>query len=318
MGRGRAEAALPVGQGKGKGRPGLALPAASFWRGTEVTGFLFVLPAVLLLGGLVAYPFCYALSLSLTSKQAGVAGQFVGLRNFTDLMQGEIFRRTVRNSLLFTGVAVAFKCVLGLGLALLLRRATRGRRLIRGIILLPWVVPSTLSVLGWWWLFDPLNGVVNMALTRLGVISERIPWLSDPFWAMVAVITVNIWRGLPFFAISFLAGLVSIPEELYEAARIDGAGEARCFSRITLPLLVPVLGIIVLYSIIMTVSDFNIVYVLTRGGPMNSTHLFATFAYEMGLASADIGKGAAISLFIFPFLAAVAYLQLRLTQGAVR
>src|SRR5574341_2507591 len=145
------------------------------WRGQEMAGFLFVLPAALLVGGLVAYPFFYALGLSLTSRQAGVVGQFVGLRNFTDLMQGEIFRRTVRNSLLFTGVAVAFKTVLGLGLALLLRRARVGRRALRGMILLPWVVPSTLSVLGWWWLFDPLNGVVNLGLSRLGLISERIP-----------------------------------------------------------------------------------------------------------------------------------------------
>ncbi len=317
MGRGRAEAVVSVSE-PGRRRPGRLPTAPLLWRGKEVTGFLFVLPAALLVGGLVAYPFFYSLSLSLTSKQAGVAGQFVGLRNFTDLMHGSIFLHTIRNSLLFTGVAVVFKTVLGLGLALLLRRATFGRRALRGMILLPWVVPSTLSVLGWWWLFDPLNGVVNLGLSRLGLISERIPWLSDPFWAMVAVITVNIWRGLPFFAISFLAGLVSIPEELYEAAQIDGAGKVACFARITVPLLRPVLGVIILYSIIMTVSDFNIVYVLTRGGPMNSTHLFATFAYEMGLASGDIGKGAAISLFIFPFLAAVAYLQLRITRGQTR
>jgi len=314
MGRGRTDATVPVG--KGEGRPRSALPVGLCpVRPQEVTAFLFVLPAVLLIGGLVAYPFLYALSLSLTSKQAGVAAQFIGLRNFTDLMHGEIFRRTVRNSLLFTGVAVVFKTVLGLGLALLLRRAARGRRVIRGMVLLPWVVPSTLSVLGWWWMFDPLSGVVNLGLSKLGLIHERIPWLSDPFWAMVAVIIVNVWRGLPFFGISFLAGLVSIPEELYEAAQIDGAGKVACFARITVPMLRPVLGVIILYSIIMTVSDFNIVYVLTRGGPMNSTHLFATFAYEMGLASGDIGKGAAISLFIFPFLAAVAFLQLRITRG---
>ena len=314
MGRGRAEATVPVTRSGGRpfGRP----PAASLlWHGQEVTGFLFVLPATLLVLGLVAYPFLYALSLSLTAKQAGVTGQFVGFRNFTDLFRGDIFRHTVRNSLLFTGVAVVFKTVLGLGLALLLRRAARGRRVIRGMILLPWVVPSTLSVLGWWLLFDPLYSVINAGLLKLGLISHRIPWLSDPFWAMVAVIIVNIWRGLPFFAISFLAGLVSIPDELYEAAQIDGAGSAACFARITLPLLRPVLGVIILYSIIMTVSDFNIVHIPTHGGPMHSTHLFATFAYEMGLASGDLGKGAAISLFIFPFLAAVAYLQLRITRG---
>jgi len=273
-----------------------------------------VLPATLLLVGLVAYPFGYALLLSLTAKQAGAAGRFVGFQNFVDLFQGDIFLLTIRNSLVFTGAAVAVKTVLGLALALLLRRALVGRRLIRGMILLPWVVPSSLSVLGWWWMFDPLNGVINMGLTKLGLITERIPWLSHPYWAMLAVIIVNIWRGLPFFAISFLAGLVSIPEEIYEAARIDGAGARACFWRMTVPLLRPVLGVIILYSIIMTVSDFNIVYILTRGGPMHSTHLFATFAHEMGLAAGDIGKGAAISLFITPFLAVVAYLQLCITR----
>lgn len=314
MGRRRAEATVPVTPlgGRLRARP----PMASWlWCGSEVTGALFVLPAALLVVGLVAYPFCYALLLSLTAKQAGVPGEFVGFRNFVDLMQGEIFLRTIRNSLIFTGAAVAVKTVLGLCLALLLQRAMVGRRAIRGLLLLPWVVPSTLSVLGWWWMFDPLFGVVNLGMLKLGLIGDRIPWLSDPIGAMVAVIIVNVWRGLPFFGISFLAGLVSIPDELYEAAQIDGAGKASCFRRITLPLLRPILGMIVLYSVIMTVSDFNIVYVLTRGGPMNSTHLFATFAYQMGLAAGDIGKGAAISLFIFPVLAAVAFLQLRLTRG---
>jgi multiple sugar transport system permease protein len=317
MGRGGAEAAVPIAPAGGRpnGRP----PGETwFWRGSELTGVCFVLPAVLLVLGLVAYPFCYALVLSLTAKQAGVPGEFVGFRNFLDLFQGDIFRHTVRNSIVFTGVAVLFKTILGLGLALLLQRAMAGRRIVRGIVLLPWVVPSTLSVLGWWWLFDPLNGVINMGLMQLGLIHQRIPWLSHPYWAMAAVIIVNIWRGLPFFAISFLAGLVSIPEELYEAARIDGAGATACFTRITVPLLRPVLGVIVLYSIIMTVSDFNIVYILTRGGPMHSTHLFATYAHEIGLAAGDVGKGAAISLFILPFLAGVAYLQLRITRGQTR
>lgn len=313
MGRTGTPATVPVDEKRGR-PPSRPLGARFGIRPQEMTGFLFALPAGLLILGLVAYPFCYALLLSLTAKQAGVPGQFVGFRNFADLFRGEIFLHTIRNSLFFTGAAVVCKTVLGLGLALLLQRAMVGRRVLRGMILLPWVVPSTLSVLGWWWLFDPISGVINLGLMKLGLIAQRIPWLSDPGWAMAAVIIVNVWRGLPFFAISFLAGLVSIPEELYEAAHIDGAGGVACFARITLPLLRPVLGVIILYSIIMTVSDFNIVYILTRGGPMHSTHLFATFAYEMGLASGDLGKGAAISLFIFPFLAAVAYCQLRITR----
>ena len=188
----------------------------------------------------------------------------------------------------------------------------RFKRLIRGAVLLPWVIPTALSTLGWWWMFDSLYSVVNWTAIRLGILSPPGPnWLGQSAYAMAAVITVNVWRGLPFFAITVLAGLVSIPREFHEAAEVDGAGPWGRFWHVTLPLLRPVLAVVILFSTIFTFSDFNIVYVLTRGGPVNMTHLFATLAYQIGLNGGNLGQGAAISLFLFPLLGAVVFLQLR-------
>jgi multiple sugar transport system permease protein len=225
-------------------------------------------------------------------------------------MTDEIFRRALRNSFVFTGTAVVVKTVLGVCLALLLARKLRLKRLIRGAVLLPWVIPTALSTLGWWWMFDSLYSVINWTLLRLGLIHERLQWLGDPHLAMAAVITVNVWRGLPFFAITILAGLIAIDPQLYEAAESDGAGAWARFWHVTLPLLRPVLAVVVLFSTILTFADFNIVYVLTRGGPVNSTHLFATLAYQVGLQAGRIGEGSAIALFMFPILALIVYGQL--------
>ena len=185
------------------------------------------------------------------------------------------------------------------------RRAARAelrvKRLLRGAVLLPWVIPTALSTLGWWWMFDSLYSVVNWTAIRLGLISAPGPnWLGMADYAMAAVIAVNVWRGLPFFAITVLAGLVSIPREFFEAAEVDGAGSWNRFWHVTLPLLKPVLAVVILFSTIFTFSDFNIVYVLTRGGPVNTTHLFATLAYQIGLNGGNLGQGAAISLFMLP------------------
>jgi multiple sugar transport system permease protein len=179
-------------------------------------------------------------------------------------------------------------------------------------VLLPWVIPTALSTLAWWWMFDSLYSVVNWTGIRLGLIEAPGPnWLGVTGYAMAAVIAVNIWRGLPFFAIIVLAGLVSIPREYYEAAEVDGASSWSRFRHVTLPLLKPVLAVVILFSTIFTFADFNIVQVLTRGGPVNSTHLFATLAYQTGLVGGNLGQGAAISLFLFPMLAAVVFFQLR-------
>jgi multiple sugar transport system permease protein len=195
---------------------------------------------------------------------------------------------------------------------MLLFRTFKFKRLIRGAVLLPWVIPTALSTLAWWWMFDSLYSVVNWTAIRLGLMNPPGPnWLGLGNYAMAAVITVNVWRGLPFFAITVLAGLVAIPREYYEAAEVDGAGSWHRFRHVTLPLLRPVIAVVTLFSTIFTFSDFNIVYVLTRGGPVNSTHLFATLAYQVGLNGGNLGQGAAISLFLFPMLAGVVFLQLR-------
>jgi len=277
------------------------------------TGYLMVAPALIALAVLIAYPFLLSIYFSLSDKRVGLPGHFIGLENFEALSQDSVFQQTLFNTGLYTVVSVACKLVLGLTLALLLEKVVRGQRLLRGIILLPWVIPASLSTLAWRWMFDPSYSVLNWCLRVVG-LGPGVPWLSDPWWARATVISVNVWRGLPFFAICLLAGLVSIPKEFYEAARVDGAGPRARFWYVTLPLLRPILGIVLLYSVIMTVSDFIIVHVLTRGGPLQSTHLFATLAYRIGLAGTRLGMGAAITLFLFPVLVVGAYVLLRIVR----
>ena len=292
--------------------PGRFARVREWWEQEHVFGYALIVPALLLLVCLVAYPFGMAIYFSLSDYWVGSPGRFVGLGNFRDILGNEVFRQTVWNSFVFTTIALTLKTVLGVWLAVLLARDLRFKRLIRGVVLLPWVIPTALSTLGWWWMFDSLYSVVNWTAIRLGLMSPPGPnWLGMSSYAMAAVISVNVWRGLPFFAITVLAGLVSIPREYYEAAEVDGASRRGRFWYVTLPLLKPVLAVVILFSTIFTFSDFNIVYVLTRGGPVNTTHLFATLAYQIGLNGGNLGQGAAISLFLFPMLAAVVFFQLR-------
>jgi len=284
----------------------------------RILGPAFITPAVLLLLLLVAYPFCMALYFSVSNAFIGRPSHLVGLKNFVNLWQSDAFRQTFQNAFVFTGSAVAIKLVLGIWLALLLNEQLWFKRAIRGAVLLPWVIPTALSTLGWWWMFNSLYSVINWTGIHLGVMTPPGPnWLGQKYYAMAAVVAVNVWRGLPFFAITILAGLVSIPKELYEAAEADGAGAASRFWNITLPLLKPVLAVVVLFSTIFTFSDFNIVFVLTHGGPINSTHLFATLARQVGLETGRIGEGAAISLYLFPVLMFVVYAQLRFVRREV-
>jgi multiple sugar transport system permease protein len=293
-------------------RPGRLASVREWWEQEHVFGYGLILPALVLIVCLVAYPFGMAVYFSLSDYWVGSPGQFIGLQNFRAVLGNEIFRRTVYNSFVFTSIAVVAKTLLGVWLAMLLYRSFRFKRLIRGAILLPWVIPTALSVLAWGWMFDSLYSVVNWTGIRLGLLSPPGPnWLGITGYAMTAVITVNVWRGLPFFSIIVLAGLVSIPREYYEAAEVDGAGSWGRFRHVTLPLLKPVLAVVILFSTIFTFADFNIVQVLTRGGPINTTHLFATLAYQVGLNGGNLGQGAAISLFLFPMLAAIVFVQLR-------
>jgi multiple sugar transport system permease protein len=276
--------------------------------------YTFVAPAFFLLLFLVAYPFALSVWFSLSDARVGDAGGFIGLDNFQRLLTSSIFLQTLQNSIVFTALALGLKTVFGMVLALLLFRITRFKRLVRGAVLLPFIVPTALSTLVWWWMFEPLYSVVNWTLRALHVVNHDIPWLPDPYLAMFSVILVNTWRGLPFFAITLLAGLVAIPRELYEAAESDGAGPIGRFWHVTVPLVKPVLAVVILFSTIFTLADFNIVYVLTKGGPMNMTHLFATYSFALGLQSGQIGQGAAVSLFLFPILLAVVFVQLRVVR----
>jgi multiple sugar transport system permease protein len=284
-------------------------------RDTSVA-YAFVAPAFFLLIFLVAYPFVLSVWFSLSDARVGETGSFVGLDNFRRLLGSDIFRQTLQNSMVFTTAALGLKTVFGMALALLLFRVARFKRLIRGAVLLPFIVPTALSTLIWWWMFEPLYSVVNWTLKNLHLVNRDIPWLPDPYLAMFTVVLVNTWRGLPFFAITLLAGLVAIPRELYEAAESDGAGPIGRFWYVTVPLLKPVLAVVILFSAIFTLADFNIVYILTKGGPMNMTHLFATYSFALGLQSGQIGQGAAVSLFLFPILLAVVFTQLRLVRKA--
>jgi multiple sugar transport system permease protein len=281
----------------------------------SILGPVLVTPALLLLLLLVAYPFVMALYFSMSNAFIGRPSHFIGLTNFVKLWESDAFRQTFQNAFVFTGIAVFFKIWMGIVLALLLNEQLWFKRMIRGAVLLPWVIPTALSTLGWWWMFNSLYSVVNWSGIALGIMDPPGPnWLGQRYYAMAAVITVNIWRGLPFFAITILAGLVAIPKELYEAAEADGAGPVARFWYVTLPLLKGVLAIVVLFSTIFTFSEFNIVFVLTHGGPINSTHLFATLARQVGLETGRIGEGAAISLYLFPVLMIVVWAQLRFVR----
>ena len=296
----------------GPARAGRLNRLREWWEREEVFGYGLILPALTLLVALVAFPFGMAIYFSLSDYWVGSPGAFVGLANYREILSNETFRQTMRNSFVFTAVALTLKIVLGVWLAVLLARPVRFKRLIRGAILLPFVIPTALSTLGWQWMFDSLYSVVNWTAIHLGLISPPGPnWLGQATYAMIAVIVVNVWRGLPFFAITTLAGLVAVPREYYEAAEVDGASSWSRFWVVTLPLLKPVLAVVILFSTIFTFADFNIVYILTRGGPMNTTHLFATLAYQVGLNGGNLGQGSAIALFIFPLLGAVVFFQLR-------
>jgi multiple sugar transport system permease protein len=269
-----------------------------------------LLPTVLLLAVFIAYPFVKGVELSVTDAKVGVPGNFVGLHNFAVLANDSIFRTAVWNTFVYTAVTTVFKLALGLWLALLLNRHFRGKALTRAFVLLPFIIPTVLSTFAWKWMFDPTFSVINWTLFQLGLIHGRINWLGDPGLAMVSIIIVNVWRGVPFYAISLLAGLQTISPELHEAAAIDGARPWQRFWHVTWPLLLPVTMVVVLFSIIQTFADFQLVYVLTGGGPANSTQLFATYAYQIGVGTGLLSQGAAISLAMFPVLLIVVIVQL--------
>ena len=257
--------------------------------------------------GLVVYPFVWSVQLTMKNKQET---KFVGLKNFKDLIGYDTFRLVAGNSFRFTLTAVFFKATLGLMLALILNNLPfRGQRLWRGVSMIPWVMPLALSSMGWWWVFEPTHSAINWIIVQFGATAK--PWLSDPFWARVSTIVTNIWFGTPFFMIMYLAGLKSIPHSLYEAAQIDGARALQRFRYVTFPMLSRLIAITVMFSTIVTFANFDIVRILTRGGPRYSTHLFGTYAFNIGIEAGHLPRGAAIALFLFPVLGVAAFFILR-------
>jgi multiple sugar transport system permease protein len=272
---------------------------------------LLLSPTVLLLGVFIAYPFVMGVWLSLSDTSVGNPGHFVGIKNFVKAWSDSIFQTAFRNTFFYTFWATLFKLALGMWLALLLNRNFRGKRIIRASMLLPFIIPTVLSTFAWRWMFDPTFSVLNWLLYQSGLIVTKVPFLSDGTYAMWCAIVVNTWRGMPFFAITLLAGLQTINPDLQEAASLDGANGWKRFWNVTWPLLKPVTIVVVVFSVIQTFSDFQLIYVLTGGGPANSTHLIATYAYQVGVATGLLGEGAAISLFMLPVLFFVVWAQLR-------
>jgi multiple sugar transport system permease protein len=293
-----------------RARPGLLSWARLLLDRQASLGVLLMIPGALLLMVFMAYPFFLGIWLSLTDSMIGRMGKFIGLRNFGDLLGDSIFLQTAKNTFVYALVTVPFKAVLGLGLALVLNQGMRFSNVIRAGVMMPWIVPTALSTLGWFMIFDPVFSPMSWLLRHLGLIRSNVNFLGDPLLAISSVCLANIWRGVPFFGIIILAGLQAVPNELHEAASIDGAGTWARFRHVTIPAIKGVTLIASLLSIIWTFADFQLIYILTKGGPANQTHIFGTYAYQIGLAATEIGTGAAIALYMFPILAFFAVLLL--------
>jgi multiple sugar transport system permease protein len=283
-------------------RPSLAR-ALRQWLGADFAlGYLMLLPLVVVLFGLLAYPTISALSITLQDKTIGLPGRFIGLQNYYQLLfKDPIFWRVVQNGFIFTIGSVSLKLVLGMTIALVLNRRIVLRGFFRGLILMPWVAPTVVTALAWRWILD-LMGVLNYILTNIGILKLPVPWLAKYGPAMFSLIMVNAWRGFPFFGVTLLAGMQTIPLELYEAAEVDGASAWQRFWHITLPSLRTVLLVVTILSTIWTFNDFSIVWLLTRGGPVNATDVFATYTYKLGFETSRLGYGETVSVILAPVL----------------
>jgi multiple sugar transport system permease protein len=286
-------------------RPPRRAVSLSGWLDREsVFSWLMMALPLLFLAALVGYPFFYGILLSLEDRAVAKPGHFIGLQNFITDFRDPVFWRIAINTFVYTGAATLLKMVGGLGLALAMNQHFRMKNMVRALLLLPFIVPTVLSTVAWLWMLDPAFSVVNRLLIDLGIVKSPGPsWLGNPLWAMFSIIMINTWRGLPFYGITLLAGLQTVPPELYEAATIDGASSWHRFRFVTLPLIQPVILIVTLFSIIFTFADFQLVYVLTHGGPQNATNLFATYAFDIGMGAGQLGLGASVALMMLPALA---------------
>ena len=268
---------------------------------------LLLIPAAVLVGGLLAFPLALGVLLGFKDATIGDSGTFIGLENYRYLLTDPVLRITALNTALYTLVTIVLKLALGLALALLLNQRFAGYRFWRSVLLLPYVVPTVLSAFAWWWIFDPQFSFISWALVKLRLLDHRVNFLGDPWLARGSLMIANVWRGIPFFTVGYLAGLQAIPTELHEAGRIDGATDWQIFWRITWMLLLPLTTILTIFSAIFTFTDFQLVWTITRGGPANATHLFVTLAYQRAIAGGAMGEGAAIAGFALPFLALLAW-----------
>jgi multiple sugar transport system permease protein len=267
-------------------------------------GLLFMLPATLLLVVFLTYPLGLGIWLGFTDTKVGREGMFVGLENYEFLWDDAVTRLALFNTLFYTFVASVLKFFLGLWLAILLNERLPFKTFFRSVILLPYIVPTALSAIAFWWLYDAQFSIISWVLVKAGWIDNYIDFLGDPWNARFSVLAANVWRGVPFVAITLLAGLQTISPSLYEAAAIDGATAWQRFRHITLPLLTPMIAVVMTFSVLFTFTDFQLIYVITRGGPLNATHLMATLSFQRAISGGALGEGAAIAISMVPFLLA--------------
>ncbi|WP_371832900.1 carbohydrate ABC transporter permease [Mesorhizobium koreense] len=267
-------------------------------------GMVFLFPAAVILLVFLTYPLGLGIWLGFTDTQIGRPGIFIGLENYESLWNDSVFWLSVFNTILYTVVASVVKFALGLWLALILNERLPFKSFFRAIVLLPWVVPTVLSAIAFWWIYDAQFSIVSWSLIKLGLIDHPINFLGDPTLARASVIAANIWRGIPFVAITLLAGLQTISPSLYEAATLDGATGWQRFWHVTLPMLTPIIAVVMTFSVLFTFTDFQLIYVLTRGGPVNATHLMATLSFQRAIPGGHLGEGAAIAVAMIPFLLA--------------
>lgn len=269
-------------------------------------GFWFMLPAMAFLVIFLVYPLGKGMWMSFTDARIGREGSFVGLENYEWLKDDTVFIRSLIFTVVFTAIASAIKFAIGLYLALLLNNNLPFKAFVRSIVLIPFIVPTVLSAVAFWWIFDTQFSVLTWGLVKLGLLERgsAINWLGDPFLAQCVVIFANIWRGIPFIAITLLAGLQTVSPSLYEAATLDGATRWQNFRYVTYPLLTPIIAVVMTFSVLFTFTDFQLIWAMTRGGPVNATHLMATLSYQRGILGGNLGEGAAIAIAMVPFLLA--------------
>ena len=270
----------------------------------NVLGLIFMLPAAVLLILFLTYPLGLGIWLGFTDTKVGRPGEWVGFENYEYLWSDSVVRLALFNTLFYTTIASVLKFFLGLWLALLLNRNVRFKTFFRAVILLPYIVPTALSAIAFWWIYDSQFSIISWALMKMGLIEHYIDFLGTPWNARFAVIAANVWRGVPFVAITLLAGLQTISPSYYEASAIDGASRWQQFMHVTLPLLTPIIAVVMTFSVLFTFTDFQLIYVITRGGPLNATHLMATLAFQRAINGGALGEGAAISIAMVPFLLA--------------